>query len=146
MEIMTGCGSRKCPAYNDKFLEFIKLFDAIGKDERLFPKKCSTCGRVYESFSEYLWATMPRGHALEDVTNVMHSPFTMQYRNCSCGSTLVLSLTEEIYPELERFWKMLKDEAEETGKPLKQVVSEFREQCSRYVVERMLAEEEGSTI
>ncbi|HMK37350.1 MAG TPA: hypothetical protein VK463_19910 [Desulfomonilaceae bacterium] len=128
--------------YNERFLEFIKLFDRIGKDERLFPKRCNTCGAEYHSFSEYLQGTTVLGHGLEDVKNVMHAPHTMQYRNCSCGSTLVLPLTADTYPELDRFWNMLQQEAGNTGRTLREVVSDFRDQCNRFILEQLLKEED----
>ena len=129
--------------YEPRFLEFIRLFATIGKDGNLFPKVCNTCGIEYESFSEYLHNTTPVGHALEDCTNVMDVPYTMQYRNCPCGSTLVLVLTDETFPVLERFWQTLKEVAEESGRPLKEVVNQFRDQCNQYVIDSYLAREEG---
>jgi hypothetical protein len=36
--------------YNERFLEFIKLFAQIGSDSRIFPKTCHTCGTVYRNF------------------------------------------------------------------------------------------------
>jgi hypothetical protein len=59
----------------------------------------------------------------------------MQYRNCTCGSTLVINFTKDEYPLLDRFWEMMGKEAKERGKPLWEVVSEFREQCNRYIME-----------
>jgi hypothetical protein len=130
--------------YNKRFLPFITLFGRIGKDKRLFPKRCSACGAEYHSFAEFLQGTTPLRHGLEDVKSVMRAPYTMQYRNCACGTSLVLSLTEDIFPELDRFWDMLQREADETGKDLYEVVSAFRDQCNRYILEQMLKEEEAA--
>ena len=130
--------------YNKRFLEFIKLFERIGKDDRLFPKRCNTCGTEYRSFQEFLQGTKPLGHGLEDVKEVMHAPYTMQYRNCACGSTLILPLTADTYPELDGFWDMLQQEANDTGQTLRDVVSDFREQCNRYLLELLLKEEESA--
>lgn len=142
METQSSTSREQSERRNKRFLEFIKLFHMIGKDDRLFPKTCSTCGAEYHSFSEFLQGTHPLGHGLEDVQSVMHAPYTMQYRNCACGTTLVLSLTADIYPELDRFWNMLQQEADETGQSLREVVADYREQCNRYILERMLEEEE----
>ena len=60
----------------------------------------------------------------------------MQYRNCACGSTLVINFTKDVYPLLDRFWEMIGKEAKEREKPVREVVSEFREQCNRYVMEQ----------
>jgi hypothetical protein len=122
--------------YNEKFLEFIKLFGRIGSDSRIFPKTCRTCGRVYNSFPEYIRDTSPKAHSLEEYGDTLDPNLTMQYRNCTCGSTLVIPFTKETYPLLDKFWKMLGREAKETGKPLREVVMEFREQCNRYVIEQ----------
>ena len=121
--------------YSEKFLEFIKEFSKIGADSRIFPKTCRTCGTVYHSFPEYIHNTSPTAHCLEQSGNTMDQNLTMQYRNCRCGSPLTVAFTEEVYPLLDRFWEMLGRESKETGKPLREVVTEFREQCNKYVIE-----------
>ncbi len=121
--------------YNKRFLEFIKLFAKIGKDSRIFPKTCRTCGRVYRSFPDYIHGTTPAAHCLEPYVNQADLPSTMQYRNCPCGSTLVIWFTKETYPLMDRFWEMIGIEAREQGVPVKDVVTQFREQCNRYVLE-----------
>jgi hypothetical protein len=128
-------GKDKATNYNEKFLAFIKAFSNIGADTRLFPKTCHTCGRVYRNFPEYIHNTQPTAHCLEEYGSAVDASFTMQYRNCRCGSTLTIAFTKEIYPLLDRFWEMLGRESKETGKPLREVVTEFREQCNRYVIE-----------
>ncbi len=128
-------GKDKAANYNEKFLAFIKAFANIGADTRLFPKICHTCGKVYRSFPEYIHNTEPTAHCLEEYGSAVDASFTMQYRNCRCGSTLTIAFTKEIYPLLDRFWEMLGRESKETGKPLREVVTEFREQCNRYVIE-----------
>lgn len=127
-------------ALDPRFREFIELFARIGSDERIFPKKCNACGKMYRSFPEYIHATTPAGHALEDCTDVMQVPYAMQYRNCRCGTTLVLSITEETYPLIERFWNTLREIASEEKRPLAKVVSDFRDQCNRYVKDVFEAE------
>jgi hypothetical protein len=122
--------------YNERFLEFIKLFAQIGADSRIFPKTCHTCGRVYRSFPEYIHNTSPIAHCLEEYGTAMDANFTMQYRNCDCGSTLTIVFTKKTYPLLDRFWEMIGKESKATGRPLREVVTEFREQCNRYVVEK----------
>jgi hypothetical protein len=122
--------------YNERFLEFIKLFAQIGSDSRIFPKTCHTCGTVYRSFPEYIHNTSPTAHCLEEYGNAVDANFTMQYRNCDCGSTLTIAFTKETYPLLDRFWEMIGKESKQTGKPVQEVVTEFREQCNRYVVEQ----------
>lgn len=121
--------------YNPRFVEFIELFARIGADSRIFPKKCSTCGREYKSFPEYIHGTEPLEQGLKDYSDLMDVPRTMQYRNCRCGSTLAIIFTKDVYPLLDKFWEMLGIESKERGHPLPEVLSEFREQCNRYVIE-----------
>jgi hypothetical protein len=121
--------------YHSRFLPFIKAFAQIGKDSRLFPKQCHTCGKVYPSFPDYIHQTSPVAHCLESYQDSLDVHRTLQYRNCDCGSTLVITFTEETFPLIENFWQMLGKEAKETGKPLREIVSDFRDQCNRYVTE-----------
>lgn len=127
--------------YNERFLEFIKLFAGIGRDSRLFPKTCRTCGRVYRSFPEYIHDTSPAGHCLEEYGGSQDPHFTMQYRNCMCGTTLTIAFTKETYPLLEQFWEMIGKESKASGKPLREVVLDFREQCNRYVIDQENSED-----
>jgi len=119
--------------YNPRFVEFIEHFVFIGADKRLFPKKCNVCGKIYRSFPEYVLATIPKGHCLEDCREVMKKPFTMMYRHCKCGNTLVLSVTDEIFPRLNEFWAAMGEESEKTGLPLRSVPLDFSNQCGRYI-------------
>jgi hypothetical protein len=119
--------------YNPRFLEFIKLLMLIDTSEKLFPKECRTCGKQFRSLSEYLCTTAPKAHTFENCQAVMRKPFTMVYRHCTCGNTLVLSLTEQNFPQLNEFWTMLEQEAAETGKELLSIVSEFTDECERYM-------------
>lgn len=118
---------------NERFLEFIKLLGRIENDRKLFPKECRTCGEIFVSLSDYLCATTPKGHSLQDGQEVMGKPFTMIYRHCTCGNTLVLTLTEDIFPALDALWSMLKQEALRLQKPLKIVVAEFAGQWEHYL-------------
>jgi hypothetical protein len=122
--------------HDERFLEFLRRLAEIGKDDKLFPKGCRTCGKTYLSFPQYLCATTPKGHSLEDESEVMNRPFTMIYRHCTCGNTLVLTLTQETFPLLDEMWAMLKQVAEERNQPLRQVVSQFVEECVDYILLR----------
>lgn len=119
--------------YNPRFLEFLKLFLPVDTHEKLFPKGCRTCGRTFLSLSHYLGSTVGKGHTLDDAEEVMGKPYTMTYRHCTCGNTLVLTFTLETYPLLGRLWSMLRSEAEVSKRPLKEVVSDFVEQWERYL-------------
>ncbi len=119
---------------NPRFLEFLKRFADIHDDERLFPKQCRACGQEYVSFEEYLCHTIAKKHVLEDCSSVMKRPYTMVYRHCPCGNTLVVALTIEVFPDLEGLWRMLRDEADARGLPLVQVVGEFSAACDKHLL------------
>ena len=125
-------GERKF-SYNPRFLKFIEQFAAIGEDGKIFPKTCRNCGRTYRSFHEYMKATSPLKQSMEDYQPLLNAPYTVQYRNCSCGSTLALAFTMENFPMISEFWAALHEEALETGKPLSEVLTMFREQCNHYM-------------
>src|SRR5581483_3456328 len=61
-----------------------------GKLDRLyahkFPKSCSSCGRIYETRESYLRATRD----LIGKNTVMNRVGVQEYRNCECGSTLLV--------------------------------------------------------
>lgn len=122
--------------YNPRFLKFIELLGLINRHEKLFPKGCRTCGTVFSSLSEYIVSTIPKGQSLDDCEAVMDQPWTMMYRHCSCGNTLVLTFTEETFPMIGELWAMLRREAEGRDKPLKEVVLDFVTQWERYVMSR----------
>jgi hypothetical protein len=122
----------------ERFDKFIEGFTRIGAHNKLFPKKCHTCGRVFRSFPEYVHLTYPVKHAMEDCKAVMKKPYTMQYQNCLCGTTLILVLTEETYPELDDLWEALREEAERVDLPLKVIVAHFYEKCTEYIVKRYI--------
>lgn len=132
---MTPLILRRKPEYKEKYVKYIKAFCEIGKGTSLFPKKCSTCRREYTSFPEYIQDTFPVAHGLEPYTDSLDALHTMQYRNCRCGTTLCINFTDEHYPLLENFWEMLGKESKESGRPIREVVMEFREQCNRYMEE-----------
>jgi hypothetical protein len=59
-------------------------------DEK-FPKKCNTCGRIYNSREDFLRETqaMKKGDVIFD-KEAKSNQRLQEYRNCVCGSTLVI--------------------------------------------------------
>jgi len=115
-------------------LAFIRAFAAIDAHPALFPKECRTCGRVFKTFADYLRETKPKGHVLEDCSDVMRRTYTMMYRHCPCGNTLVLSVTGDVMPELDDFWGAVAQEAETEGRTVREVVKTFSEVCDDLIV------------
>jgi hypothetical protein len=126
--------------FDARFEEFFQGFIAIRSHERLFPKECRTCGRKFANFCDYLFYTVPKGHVFEDCADVMRRQYTMMYRHCGCGNTLVLTLTEEVFPQLQALWVALKQLADQTGVPLNQVVTAFSDECDRFIVAQVCGE------
>jgi hypothetical protein len=114
--------------------KFIDDFIALHRNEALFPKGCRSCGEEFRTLSEYLCLTVPKGHVFEDYSKIMKKPYTMVYRHCICGNTLVLVLTEDVFPDLNKFWSNMRDVAEEKGIPLKDVVDCFVSHCDNYIL------------
>ncbi len=51
-----------------------------------FPKACATCGKTYETREDYLKATA----ALAAKSTMVNKMGVQEYRNCECGSTLMV--------------------------------------------------------
>lgn len=119
---------------SDGLLAFIRVFAAIDTDPKVFPKNCRTCGRVFRGFADYVRETTRKGHVLEDCSDVMGRAYTMIYRHCPCGNTLVLTVTDEVVPELDDFWAAVNEESEKTGKAVREVLAEFIEACDDFII------------
>ncbi len=52
----------------------------------VFPKKCNNCGKIYETREEYLRDT----ERLARTTTIFDVIGLQEYRNCACGSTLIV--------------------------------------------------------
>lgn len=73
-------------------LEKISVFSESVKSKlrkhysHIFPKKCNNCNRVYHTREEYLRDT----ERLQKTTTVFDEVGLQEYRNCFCGSTLIV--------------------------------------------------------
>jgi hypothetical protein len=56
-----------------------------------FPRKCVSCGRVFENVDEFVSRTEGLSHSsgLNARTDDHQNPVVELYRNCPCGSTLL---------------------------------------------------------
>jgi hypothetical protein len=72
-----------------------KILDGLRElSKSAFPRKCTTCGRVYDSFEEFVSETRHlkgRSGLLENIGSPEEGddPIVEIYRNCVCGSTLM---------------------------------------------------------
>jgi len=64
----------------------------------------------------------------------MKTSYTMVYRHCSCGNTLVIVLTEQIFPALNDFWSIVRDLSEQEGIPVNMLVEKFAQELERYLL------------
>ena len=73
-------------------LEKISVFtDSVAEKLRkhycnMFPKKCNSCGREFANHNDYLNQTEP----LKNQSTLFDHIGLQEYRNCPCGSTLLL--------------------------------------------------------
>lgn len=129
---MQSYAAEELDRLNGDLTRFIELFAHIGMHEKLFPKYCKTCGRKYASFLDYVLDTVAKTHCLEDCSDVMGRPYTMMYRHCGCGNTLVLSITDEVLPALDEFWEAIARHAETSGRSPKSIVLDFSRHCETH--------------
>lgn len=118
---------------NPIFFKYIKLLAQLNKSGKIPPKECRACGKIYCDLDQYIWDTEAKAQTMEDAGGVMSKAFTMLYRNCSCGNTLVLTLTGEIFPEISDFWNMIRTEAHNRQSPLREVVLIFMHDWEDYI-------------
>lgn len=59
--------------------------------ESSFPKKCTNCGRFYETVEDYITQTSPlrKSTGLKESFDDTDRPIVELFRNCVCGSTLM---------------------------------------------------------
>jgi hypothetical protein len=115
------------------FSAFFQKFSIINNSRNLFPKKCRTCGKKYESLYQYLCDTEAKGQSMEDVGEIMGKSSTMIYRNCSCGNTLVVTVTDQILPSIADFWRELRHLAKFNETPLNEIVASFVEEWENQI-------------
>lgn len=52
----------------------------------IFPKRCNSCGEIYQTREDFIRAT----HGLKTIDTVFDEIGLQEYRNCPCGSTLIV--------------------------------------------------------
>ncbi len=110
--------------------EITKFCESISKKlssmyQSVFPKKCTCCGKVFETRDDYLKETKE----LEDVSTVFNpdsEKSVQEYRNCTCGSTILVMTNDrrltnkfgvarrELFDICLKKMKKISDEDEET--------------------------------
>lgn len=124
---------RRLQLSNPQFQKFIELMAQLNTSGKIPAKECRACGKTYCDLHQYIWETEAKAQSMEDAGGVMGKPFTMMYRNCSCGNTLVLTLTDQNFPELDKFWDMIRQESEFAQLPLRETVLRFMLEWEDYI-------------
>jgi hypothetical protein len=116
------------------FIEFLELFAHLGEKGNIFPRECRVCKKTFYNMTDFSGTTIPKKHCFEDCRTEKRR-FMMFYRHCTCGNTLVLLLTDEMFPELDSFWDMLQRESKNSQRSLQQTTADFADQLDRYLLE-----------
>jgi hypothetical protein len=77
------------------FDELYQGLQAIADDQ--FPRRCATCGKVFRSLADYLFAetrALPGSSGLRAGEDDHGHSVVYLFRNCTCGSTLLDSFKE----------------------------------------------------
>ena len=98
----------------------------------MFPKKCNTCCRIYKTREQYLDETK----LLQKTSTIYDEVGLQEYRNCVCGSTLVLWSQDrrdntpygvarrKLFDEcLEKLMKLSEESEEQVRQRLRQIFS-----------------------
>jgi len=133
MEEVNSCQEESKTESEKPFLNFMRSFAEADAKSNLFPKSCSVCGRKYSSLADFIRRTHARGHCMEDCRGTMGRVFTMIYRHCDCGNTLVLALSGDAFSFLDSFWEMFSKAARQSGRPLRDLVMDFVSQWELYL-------------
>ena len=91
-----------------------------------FPLTCKKCGKVYQSFKQYVKETAPVGApgAFDGETDPIG---VLSYANCPCKSTLTLQC-EDMTGKMHRmFFAAVTKEAAQTGRPEAAVLQELQQ-------------------
>lgn len=95
---------------------------------RQFPKRCSTCGRMFRNFGEYVKDTIPIGTPIcfdEDASAHFDPIGTVSMVNCGCRTTLSLECPPhgEMY---DRFVAALRADAAQYSITVSEVLESMR--------------------
>lgn len=102
----------------DDHLSYNELFQGLkALAESSFPKKCASCGRIFESAEKYLLETLDLNTSktgLKESQDDDGTKIVEVFRNCPCGSTLMdlfdnrRDLTETGAQRRKKFTELLK--------------------------------------
>jgi len=110
--------------------------------ETLFPKECSSCGKTYSNFREYLRATTPVGDAISyDAEFGDMEPDQpiglLAYANCDCGNTMALTTRNRKLADVHFALKWIRSESERRGLGVQELINLFRRKMRQQEMDGM---------
>jgi hypothetical protein len=124
-------------------LETAKFIDPIvDYCSSKFPKPCTSCGRNFESFADFVAHTVPVGSpqaydTLEEVLeNVGHPIGALSFVNCVCGTTLTVECGDTESDMYLALLEALERDIDETGWPASDVLTTLRNEIRARVAQR----------
>ncbi|MCA1927058.1 MAG: hypothetical protein LDL13_04720 [Calditerrivibrio sp.] len=108
----------------------------ISEVDKLFPRKCSCCGKEFKSFAEFLELTTILQHAASDnfiILNRNNFFDILALRNCECQSTIAIpcAVNDEFKKELVT---LITEEAKRLNSTPKKIAGILRDK----IVQRVL--------
>ena len=102
----------------------------------LFPRTCSSCGRIFASLREYIQATRPVGATISYDAELGEWKTTQPLgaaalANCSCGSTLALTTDGMPLGDIQRMLEWMKVETAKRGVTPAELLGCVREQVRK---------------
>ncbi|AEI15602.1 hypothetical protein Flexsi_1973 [Flexistipes sinusarabici DSM 4947] len=95
--------------------EFVEIM--LEACEEQFPKKCSCCGRYFETFQDFLSHTIIPVHSKDHSLQLIDSQDlhdVIAFRNCSCGTTMTVQCAVD-KPQKKELVHAISEEARERG-------------------------------
>ncbi|ADR18339.1 hypothetical protein [Calditerrivibrio nitroreducens] len=116
-----------------------EIIEKVLKDiDKLFPKKCSCCGVVFENFLDFIEKTDIPVHAFDANFMVMHLHNVydiLALRNCKCKTTIALpcAIDPEFKKEIVLF---LENEAKKLNIPTEKMAGLLRDKIIKIARDR----------
>ncbi len=104
-----------------------------------FPKRCKCCGKLYNSFAEYLYNTTHAGKPISyDAEMGKWQPDkpmgTLSMAHCSCGTTMAIS---SIGMNLVTLWRLMnwaRKEIKKRGIEMSELLEDLRNKIDKSVL------------
>jgi len=119
--------------------EFVEMM--LDACEKQFPKKCSCCGRYFDTFQDFLKYTIIPVHSKDHSLQLIDSENlheVIAFRNCSCGTTVTVQCAVD-KPQKKELLHAITEEARERGVDPEDVAQLLRDKVIEEARERKAA-------